>query len=425
MSTLPKLLIERAAATPNAVATRVFRLGKWDETTWSQVHAEAAKIGTALRAVGVARGDVVAVVGDNEPDWLPLEIGAQSIGAIVLSVPPNLTPQTTASAVGRVAAKVAVVSDQEQFDKLDERRSALPMLTTLAVIHTRGIRWIDDDSRTDATKTCSLAQLRGHGTDDQAGWDATASAVASEDPAWIAATIDNGQLRLLRSSHAQLIAAADSVCAAAALGITDRVVAQHTLAEPVEQVVSVVASLQAGFAVHYAEAGSEAQAMRQVQPTVVHLDPEWLAGAVREVSARQAGTKGIKRLALQRGLVPKPPPDRTRTGPFARPTRTYGLVAGLLAFLLLLVTPHGNDVARVVGVAVIFLLTGLALAAAGASAGGPIRRRLGLSNCRACLNAAALPSGGADLLGALDVPVVAVAAAVGETLTSAKSEVAG
>lgn len=113
---LRSLLERNAAAEPDR------RLVSFEDgTTWTNAEAltEAYAAGNALRALGVNRGDAVAVFLPNGPDFLRAWWGACAIGAVV--VPVNLAFRGPMLAhLLRTAGAVAVVVDAERAGRLDE-----------------------------------------------------------------------------------------------------------------------------------------------------------------------------------------------------------------------------------------------------------------------------------------------------------------
>jgi long-chain acyl-CoA synthetase len=79
--TLPQLLVERAAATPGAVALREKDRGIWQEMTWLQYLRHVEDFSLGLRALGLRQGEHVAIIGDNRPEWYIAELAAQAAGA--------------------------------------------------------------------------------------------------------------------------------------------------------------------------------------------------------------------------------------------------------------------------------------------------------------------------------------------------------
>ncbi len=64
-ATLPRLLMENARRLGNRVALREKDFGIWQTVTWRQFADHVRAFAMGLYALGVRRGDVVAILGDN------------------------------------------------------------------------------------------------------------------------------------------------------------------------------------------------------------------------------------------------------------------------------------------------------------------------------------------------------------------------
>ncbi len=69
-------------------------------------------------ALGVERGDKVAILGDNRPEWLITELAAQSIGAVSIGVYQDAVTSEVQFLIGWSDAVLVVAEDQEQVDKI-------------------------------------------------------------------------------------------------------------------------------------------------------------------------------------------------------------------------------------------------------------------------------------------------------------------
>jgi long-chain acyl-CoA synthetase len=68
--TFPKLLVRNAEQHPERVALREKKLGVWQTTTWREYRDVVRDFSLGLINLGLARGDKVAILGDNRPQWL-------------------------------------------------------------------------------------------------------------------------------------------------------------------------------------------------------------------------------------------------------------------------------------------------------------------------------------------------------------------
>jgi AMP-binding enzyme len=422
-TSLPGALLSRAQADPNGIAAREFRLGIWQETTWKAHAEEVASIASGLSSSGIGENDVVALIAQNGQLWTSIEIAVQSLGATICAIPPDLAPATTKAIVAEVGAKVAIVGDQEQFDKINTDRPTA--LVLLVVLDTRGLRTLNVVGRSDANETATLEQLKSKRTTTVT--DSIGQARPESRALILAAVSDDSQtVRLDSFTHSELIA--QGVAAQSSLGLTDReqIVSQSSLADPVEHAISVVASLLVGFPVNFGEVGLESAACRQVQPTILYPNSQWLRGCVVDTQAQTSGAVGLKRRALgklsqEAGTYSATPQKDLGASGHSNPARMVGIGTALLAFVFLLVSTGMNDFLRLLIVIVLIVAAGLFLVVSGISAPGGIRRRYGLNRCRAVLSSAVGSEG--PFLSVLQIPAVDFSVSTGSKIGEVRSEV--
>ncbi|RJF69037.1 long-chain fatty acid--CoA ligase [Deinococcus cavernae] len=123
--TIPQLLAERARLSPNGVALRHKEFGIWNETTNLTYLERAREVAAGLHALGVGRGDKVAVLAENIPEWVFMEVGAQALGAISVGVYQSSVASEVKYVVDYTDAVVVLAQDEEQVDKLLEYRHEL------------------------------------------------------------------------------------------------------------------------------------------------------------------------------------------------------------------------------------------------------------------------------------------------------------
>ena len=426
MSTLPKLLLDRVAQTPQKVAWRQFRLGVWNESTWNDMHVEAAAIGTGLAALGLGKGDVVAVLAGNSTTAIAAELGAQGIGCVAAVLSSDLAPATVRAILEVTKVKAVVVGDQEQFDKVQAANSTT--LRSTVVIDARGFRYIEVAGRPDADTILTIGQLKNRST-GTGEWDTKAATVQGSDPGAILCVINRAtkEVEAHRYSHDALTQHAEDLKAAVGASPEDIVSVQTSLADPIEHALSVVGPLAFGLAVNVGQPDLSTQAMRQVQPSLVALNQNWLHDAAVGIERRVAAGKGLKGFAARKGLVTRPLLTTATATPRINNSRIVGVAAAVLAFVFLLLTVSVDDFVRLLVCALIALGAALVTVVTGWSAVSSARRGLGLGRTRAILHDGTLtsesPAQVISLLGTLQVPAVPMSPAAGEVLGRVRSEV--
>src|SRR5262245_30879133 len=90
--TLGDLLDEIAALQPHADAV----VARGSRLTYAALKARADELARALLAAGVRRGDRVAVILPNRPEWIETMFAAAKIGAITVGISTFSTPRELA-----------------------------------------------------------------------------------------------------------------------------------------------------------------------------------------------------------------------------------------------------------------------------------------------------------------------------------------
>src|SRR5262245_4857065 len=101
--------------------------------TWSEVAARAARIAGGLASLGVSKGDTVAIMLNNRPEFIPIDMGAVALGAVPFSIYQTSSPEQIQYVCSDAGAKVAVV-ESAFLATFEKARAELPEIETLIVV---------------------------------------------------------------------------------------------------------------------------------------------------------------------------------------------------------------------------------------------------------------------------------------------------
>ncbi|MBI1962629.1 MAG: AMP-binding protein, partial [Candidatus Rokubacteria bacterium] len=138
--TFPKLVRDNAERFPAKVAIREKDYGIWQAYTWRDYYEQARLIALGLAALGFARGDKVAIIGDNRPQLYWAVMAAQALGGVPVPIYQDSIEKETEYIVDHAEARFAVVEDQEQVDKLLGVKARCPRLEYIIYDDPRGMR---------------------------------------------------------------------------------------------------------------------------------------------------------------------------------------------------------------------------------------------------------------------------------------------
>ncbi len=137
---IPQLLRWRVQNTGDKVALREKDFGCWNSYTWNQYYDYVCKTSLGLLEIGLKKGDIIALIGDNIPEMLFIALGAQSIGAISAGIYQTTMPDEIAQLLTYMKVTVVFCDDQEQVDKLVEIREKVPLVKKVIYEDPRGMR---------------------------------------------------------------------------------------------------------------------------------------------------------------------------------------------------------------------------------------------------------------------------------------------
>ncbi|HRW19785.1 MAG TPA: AMP-binding protein, partial [Dermatophilaceae bacterium] len=302
MGTFPQLLRGLAQRRPNATAMQEKRYGIWAPMSWSLYAERVADFAHGLASLGVERGDVVAVLGDNRPEWLIAELAAQSIGASVVGIYPTSIGEELLHILSLARVTVVVAEDQEQVDKLIKLKESggipgeLPLLLTTVVYYDpHGLEQYTEDFLLDFTTLEATGREWGR---EHPGWlDDQVEAGTSDDIAVICTTSGTtSRPKLAELSHANLLAMAEHLTAIDPLGEKDRYVSFLPFAWIGEQMLAVACGLSRGLTLSFPEDSSTQKAdLREIGPNVMFSPPRIWEGMLSEVQVRIDEAGWLKR----------------------------------------------------------------------------------------------------------------------------------
>jgi long-chain acyl-CoA synthetase len=142
--TLPKALRELAYRQPERVAMRYKEYGIWHDITWQGYLEKVQQVALGLSSLGVRRGDHVAIIGENKPEWLFSALGTMSLGAIFVGVYTTNPAEECEYVVGHSESTVFICEDEEQLDKALVFRGKTSKLQKVLVWDMEGLRHFKD-----------------------------------------------------------------------------------------------------------------------------------------------------------------------------------------------------------------------------------------------------------------------------------------
>lgn len=314
-ATFPRLLVHQARTRPHAVALQEKRYGIWQTIDFATYRDRVEHLAHGLSDLGVAADDLVAVLGDNRPEWLLTELAVQTIGAAVVGIYPTSVGTEIVHVLTAGEVAVVVAEDQEQVDKLLGLADQLPRLTHVVFYDPHGLEAYDDDMLLEFTAVEKAGARRAA---DRPDWfDERVAAASPDDVAIICTTSGTtSKPKLAMLSHRNLLSMGRRLLELDPLDSDARFVSFLPLAWIGEQMLTVAAGLQVGFPISFPEAASTQKAdLREIGPDVMFSPPRIWESMVSDIQVRLGEAGWLKRTIFAWGY---------RVGRAAAEARVHG-----------------------------------------------------------------------------------------------------
>ena len=295
LDTFPKLLANNARRRPERPAAREKDLGIWQTWTWSQVAEEVRALACGLAALGLKRGDKIAIVGDNRPRLYWTMTAAQVLGAVPVPLYQDSVAEEMAFVVDHAEVRFAMVEDQEQVDKLLAIKANNPRIEQIVYDDDRGLRHYDQDF----LHSFEDIQAKGRAYDRaNAGfYEAEVAKGKGEDIAIILYTSGTtGQPKGVVLSFANLVQTARNTIEFDGLTEDEDVLAYLPMAWVGDHLFSYGQSYVAGFCVSCPESSDTVLSdLRELGPTYFFAVPRIFESVLTTVMIRMEDAGWIKR----------------------------------------------------------------------------------------------------------------------------------
>ncbi len=140
---IPALLARNVKLHGTRPAYREKEFGIWQSWTWAETSEEITHLALGLLALGIERGDTVAVIGRNRPAHYWAIVAAQMCGAIPVPLYQDSVTEEMAFVLDHCGARFVICGDQEQVDKVIDAQETIKHIEHVIYYDKRGMRKYD------------------------------------------------------------------------------------------------------------------------------------------------------------------------------------------------------------------------------------------------------------------------------------------
>src|SRR6202021_1921323 len=302
--TYPKLLRLNAREHGGETAMREKDFGVWRVFHWNDYQDRVHDFALGMAELGLGRGDVIGIIGDNRPDWVSAEIATHAIGAMSLGLYREVLDEEAAYLLSYSEARLVFAEDEEQVDKLLALAGRAPNLKHIVYSDPRGMRKYDDPRLMEADKLASLGRLRA--AREPGLYDALVDQTKGEDVAILcttSGTTANPKLAMLAAGR--VLRHCATYLAFDPKGPDDEYVSVLPLPWIMEQVYVLGKGLLCRMKINFVEQPETMMHdFREIAPTFVLFAPRVWESIAADVRAGVMAASPLKQSLYAAGLKP-------------------------------------------------------------------------------------------------------------------------
>jgi long-chain acyl-CoA synthetase len=278
---------------------RYKKQGVWRGVSSEELRTTVEELSLGLRALGVERGDRVAILSENRPEWAYADLATLTAAAVDAPVYATLTPAQVLYILNDSESKVAFVSNAAQAAKVAQVRDKAP--------HLKHVIRMDEQA---IEGTTSLAEVRALGrsalAQDKDAVKKQAALARPEDLATLIYTSGTtGDPKGVMLLHSNLVSnVLGAMTAFKSLGPADTALSFLPLCHSFERMGGHYLMLYMGVTIAYAESFEKlADNMLEVQPTLMLSVPRLYEKIYARVLEKVAADAPMRQRIFQWGLA--------------------------------------------------------------------------------------------------------------------------
>jgi long-chain acyl-CoA synthetase len=286
-----------------AVALREKVRGVWRSISWRTYADNARAVGLGLRALGLKRGERVAICSENRPEWLYCDMGILGAGGVSAGIYTTDSPQQIAYLVESSGARFYFAENDEQLDKCLMARERLSGLLNIIVFDTAGLGRVDDPLVIGFDAL--IERGRAHGAANPGLWDDSLGRIQPNDIATLIFTSGTtGPPKGAMITHRNVLFQIATQEAILPSRVDDTFVSFLPLSHIAERTFTTYRPLGSGAVVHFAESPETVpENLREVAPSACFAVPRIWEKLYSGIVLAMADATGFQRWAYGLALA--------------------------------------------------------------------------------------------------------------------------
>lgn len=283
-SRLFDLLYQQHSVFPKTDALASKENGQWVKYSTKEVIDIVNRLSIGLWKAGIAKGDKVAIISANRPEWNFADFALQQLGAVSVPMYPTITEDDYRFIFEDAGVKMVFVANEELYQKVKRVTAGMP-----------GIKGIYSFDHIEGANHWSQISRNGE-NEDPASLDPLKADVQPDDLLTLIYTSGTtGKPKGVMLTHHNILSNAQAVADLFPRDTEGRVLSFLPICHIFER-TAVYAYINKGFSVYYAQSMETiGENLKEIRPDIFATVPRLLEKIYDKIVAKGMELKGAKR----------------------------------------------------------------------------------------------------------------------------------
>ena len=267
--------------------------GKYMGITYAELRLKVEQLCAGLVELGVKRGDHVALVSENRPEWVISDLAIVTLGAVTIPIYPTLTAKQIEYIFKDAGIRLAIVSNSFQLNKVQKIFDHVKSLRSVVVMVDKGVAFDEKVVSYSALIDRQAADPRRHGL----LFAESNRHTKPEDLLTILYTSGTtGNPKGVMLTHRNLVSNMHAAAAVLAFDDKDVFLSFLPLCHSFEKMAGYLTAMACGATIAYAESVETVRDnMLEVRPTIMTAVPRFFERAYNRLRKQIEGSSPVQR----------------------------------------------------------------------------------------------------------------------------------
>lgn len=271
--------------------------GKYVDIKYSELEKDSKDFALGLSKLGVKKNDHIAIISENRPEWVIADIAIHLLGAVDIPIYPTLTAKQIEFIFNDSDVKIAIVSNQFQFNKVKKIFDGVKSLKYVIVINEKGVDLDDKILSYERVKTLG----RDQNIDSIEYFKGNKTQVNPSDLLTIIYTSGTtGNPKGVMLTHSNLVSNIKSSASVIPISDEDVLLSFLPLCHSFERMAGYYTAMSCGATIAYAESVETVRDnFVEVRPTVMTSVPRLFERIYNRIIKQMESAPAVRRKIFQ------------------------------------------------------------------------------------------------------------------------------